>query len=286
MARHNRKHEQRKQHHGHQPKIVARPVNPKLLEEYTRKIQIFLKTANMNRMKKNDLANKCRWKRSPSAFNSALEQLVHEGVIRKERNFYYLCQDSFRAETVRIHSGFGFIRDEKGTEYFVAGKYLLGSLVGDKVLARSIPPRVDGTKEAEVLSILEESSQTRLSGRIVLSEDGEFLRFLPDNMNLTMHISYKESENYHLNDKVICTVISRGERHRDHLVKVLMNFGSTDSAENCMNAKIMAQNIPVEFTPETLRQAEKLQQDGITDFDLENRLDLRNEIIFTIDGAH
>lgn len=286
MARHNRKHELRKHRHEHQPKISPHPVNPRLQEEYLKKIQVFLKTANMNRMKKTDLANKCRWKCSPSAFNSALEQLVHEGVIRKERSFYYLCKDSFPAETVRIHAGFGFIRDEQGTEYFVAGKYLLGSLVGDKVLARSIPPRVDGTKEAEVLSILEESSHTRLSGRIVLSEDGEFLRFLPDNMNLTMHISYKESERYGLNDKVICTVISRGERHKDHLVKVLMNFGSTNSAENCMNARIMAQNIPVEFTPETLRQAEKLQQDGITDFDLENRLDLRNEIIFTIDGAH
>ncbi len=286
MARHNRKHEQRKQRHGRQPKTSIHPVNPKLQEEYIRKIQIFLKTANMNRMRKTDLANKCRWKRSPSAFNSALEQLIHEGVIRKERNFYYLCKDSFQAETVRIHSTFGFIRDEQGTEYFVAGKYLLGSLVGDKVIARSIEPRTEGTKEAEILSIAEESPQTRLSGRIILSEDGEFLRFLPDNMNFPMHISYKDSVRYGLDDKVICTVLSRGERHRDHVVKVLMNFGSTDSAENCMNAKIIAQNIPVEFPPEVLKEAEKLQQDGITSFDLENRLDLRNEIIFTIDGAH
>ena len=99
-------------------------------------------------------------------------------------------------------------------------------------------------------------------------------------------MSYKDSVRYGLHDKVICTVISRGERHKDHIVKVLMNFGSTDSAENCMNAKIMAQNIPVEFSPEVLRQAEKLQEDGITAFDLENRLDLRRETIFTIDGAH
>jgi len=286
MARHNRKHELRKHRHEYQPKISARPVNPKLQEEYTRKIQIFLKTANMNRMRKTDLANHCRWKRSPSAFNAALEQLVHEGIIRKERNFYYLCKDSFQAETVRIHSTFGFIRDEQGTEYFVAGKYLLGSLVGDKVIARSIEPHGDGTKEAEILSIAEESPETKLSGKIVLSEDGEFLRFLPDTMGFPMHISYKDSVRYGLDDKVICTVVSRGERHRDHIVKVLVNFGSTESAENCMNAKIMAQNIPVEFPAEVLKEAEKLQEDGITSFDLENRLDLRNEIIFTIDGAH
>ncbi|MEE5991864.1 MAG: ribonuclease R [Oscillospiraceae bacterium] len=286
MARHNRKHELRKHRHEHQPKTSTRPVNPKLQEEYTRKIQIFLKTANMNRMRKTDLANHCRWKRSPSAFNAALEQLVHEGIIRKERNFYYLCKDSFQAETVRIHPTFGFIRDEQGTEYFVAGKYLLGSLVGDKVIARSIEPHGDGTKEAEILSIAEESPDTKLSGKIVLSEDGEFLRFLPDTMGFPMHISYKDSVRYGLDDKVICTVVSRGERHRDHIVKVLVNFGSTESAENCMNAKIMAQNIPVEFPAEVLKEAEKLQEDGITSFDLENRLDLRNEIIFTIDGAH
>ena len=52
-----------------------------------------------------------------------------------------------------------------------------------------------------------------------------------------------------------------------------------------MAARIAADNIPAEFPEEVLQEAKKLADAGITAFDLENRLDLRSETIFTIDGA-
>ena len=72
----------------------------------------------------------------------------------------------------------------------------------------------------------------------------------------------------------------------EHKAKIIMNFGSADSAESCVKAKIAEQDIPVDFMLKVLDEAKKVSATGVTEFDLQDRLDLREEIIFTIDGAH
>ena len=284
MARHNKKHDSKKL--KTEPKKPARPANPEVTAQYVRKIQIFLQTTARKQMKQSELANKCRAKRSPAAFRAAIDQLMHEGVILERRDAYVLCSrdDCFRASVSRLAGNFGFVTDEEHVEYFVPGKYLLGSMPGDKVLCRQLPARDEGKPEAEVLSVLEETPDARITGVIVPTEEGLCLQ--PDRMSLELHIDYKESAPYAIGDKVLCVLTERGRRHSEHRVRVLLNFGSSDSAENCMAASIASQNIPVEFPEEVLREAEKLAETGVTAFDLEGRLDLRGEIIFTIDGAH
>ncbi len=282
MARHNRKHKQRK---AADTRKTTHPVNPAVQAQYVRKIRTLLQVTPRKQLSRSDLAGKCRSRRSPAAYQAAIEQLLKEGIIYEKRHAYVLCEhsDRFKAETVRLSAGFGFIRDENGTEYFVPGKYLMGSMPGDEVLARPIPSHSGEGTEAEVVSILK-AAEAKLSGSIVPTEDG--LCLLPDTMKLLMHIDYKDSIPYQIGDKVLCVLTSRGTRHMEHRVKVLLNFGSSDSAEHCMAARIAALAIPVNFPAEAVHEAKKLEAAGITSFDLENRTDLRNEAIFTIDGAH
>ncbi|MBQ4465134.1 MAG: ribonuclease R [Oscillospiraceae bacterium] len=287
MARHNRKHDRKKQIADPAPKKrVSKPADPAAVAQFSRKIQIFLQTTARRQLRMSELANKCRAKRSPAAYRAALDQLLHEGVILEKRDFYVLCskEECFRAEVSRLSGTFGFVRDENGAEYFVAGKFLMGSMPHDKVLCRILPPRNEGSPEAEVLSILEPFPEARLCGTIVPTDEG--LCLAPDRMGLEMRIDYKESVPYAIGDKVLAVLTERGRRHMDHRVRVVLNFGTSDSAENCMASSIAAQEIPVEFPEEVLREAEKLEQTGITPFDVENRRDLRGIVIFTIDGAH
>lgn len=287
MARHNAKHHRKKQN---APSAGAarsrRPADPAVTAQFCRKIRILLQTTAKKQLRQSDLANRCRAKRAPSAYKTAVSQLLREGVIFERRDWYVLSgqDDTFRAQVVRLAGNFGFVCGEDGTEHFVPGKYLMGSMPGDKVLCRNLPPRGEGAPEAEVISVLEETPEARISGCIVPTEDGLCLE--PDRMSMTLHIDYKESAPYAVGDKVLCVLTKRGRKHAEHRVRVLMNFGASDSAEHCMAASIAAQEIPVEFPGEVLHAAEKLEEQGITSFDLENRLDLRGEIIFTIDGAH
>lgn len=282
MARHNRKHTQRKT--AALPQTAAAHADPEKTEQLCRRIRTFLQTAPRHQLQQSELAGKCRSRRNPAAYQAALTKLRQEGVIRERRNAWVLCDDCFRAHTVRLSQSFGFIRDEAGTEHFVPGKFLLGSMPGDTVLARHITSR-SGSPEAEVVSILEEAPDVRLTGTIVPAEEG--LRLLPDTAAGTpLHIDYQESVPYRIGDKVLCVLTGRGRRHTEHRVKVVLTFGSADSAANCMLARIAELEIPSEFPPEVLQEARKAEENGITAFELAGRLDLRGEAVFTIDGAH
>ncbi len=290
MARHNRKHNQRKQKsnpaagRAESPK-TGKKISPEEIAAFSNKIRTFLTQTSKRQLSAAELARKCRSGRQPEAFRQAMEQLRREGVIFEKRGGYALCEryHCFPATTVRLSRCFGFIADEEGNEYFVPGKFLMGSMKGDKVLARPIESRSD-SPEAEVVAILQESPESQITGKIVTGEGG--LYFLPDTMtNTPIHIDYKESVRYAPGDKVLAVLTSRGRRHMEHRVKIILNFGTSDSAENCMAARIAGLDIPVEFPEDALREAEKSAALGVTAFDMEGRTDLREELIFTIDGA-
>ena len=284
MARHNKKHESRSKSVP-VSRRSSRPADPVLTAQFQRKIQMFLEIASRKQLKAATLAVKCRAKRSPAAYQAALNNLLQDGVLLEQKDSYVLCdrESCFKAKVTRLAGTFGFVTDAMGTVYFVPGKYLLGSMPGDRVLCRYLPGHGEGEPEAEVLSVLEESPDAKLSGVIVPTEEG--LRLQPDRMQMELRIDYEESVPYAIGDKVLCVLTSRGRKHMDHHVRVVLNFGSADTASHCMAASIASQNIPVEFPDEVLHEAEKLAQFGITEFDLQDRLDLRSECVFTIDGA-
>lgn len=281
MAKHNEKHSKRRT-----VPMRKKPIRQEEIRHFANAIKTFLQQTHKRHLAAGELSQKCRSRRNPAAFQAALEQLLREGVILERRNGYTLADRTgcFTAETVRLARSFGFIRDENDTEYFVPGKFLKGSMPGDKVLAKPIPSRT-GSPEAEVVSVLEESPNCMLSGTII-AEETSGLCLLPDTMtSMPLHIDYKESVPYAVGDKVLAQLTSRGKRHMEHRVKITLNFGSADSAENCMAAKILAQGVPVEFPEDVLREAKKVSGVGVTEFDAQAREDLRGEVIFTIDGA-
>ncbi len=263
-----------------------KPVRQEDIRHFENAIRTFLQQTHKRHLAAGELSQKCRSRRNPAAYQAALGQLLREGVILERRSGYTLADRTgcFTAETVRLARSFGFIRDENDTEYFVPGKFLKGSMPGDRVLAKPIPSRT-GSPEAEVVSVLEETTRSTLSGTVVATDDSG-LCLLPDTMSSTpLHIDYKESVPYAVGDKVLAVLSSRGARHMEHRVRITLNLGSADSAENCVAAKILAQGIPVEFPADVLREAKKVSAVGVTEFEAQERTDLREECIFTIDGA-
>ncbi len=62
-------------------------------------------------------------------------------------------------------------------------------------------------------------------------------------------------------------------------------YGEAECARVCADAIIDALGIPHEFSPEVLESARRINQAGVTAEDINGRVDLRGESIFTIDGA-
>ena len=62
-------------------------------------------------------------------------------------------------------------------------------------------------------------------------------------------------------------------------------FGTGERARICADAIIVRCGIPTQFPPEVLAQAEEISKMTVTQEDIDQRLDLRDEPIFTIDSA-
>lgn len=254
---------------------------------YLKKCKLFLADAGKNGLDETLLANKCRTKRHGiRPFYAALETLRKQGLICKKRKKYYWCRSLqyYPATVVRLNRTFGFVQleDADQTEWFIPGKFLLGAMPKDRVLVHSIASR-SGKPEGEVVDILELAA-SQLTGNIVLHDN--ILCLLPDNMAKTpIHLLPNRNIPYHMGDKVLAEIVSRGTRHADHKAKVRFVFGNAEKAAVCAKARLTTEHISAIFPTEVEQEADALAMQPIPSEEYQKRLDLRETCIFTIDSA-
>jgi len=259
------------------------------VQVYTRKILKSLEKAGAKCLDKKELEAKCKTnKGNAAAYNAALKELLRLGDVCIRRKGFGLSKlfGYYSAEVVRLSGTFGFVRPEYdgADDVFIPGKFLLGSMPGDRVLYREIPSR-SGKPEGEVVDIIEESD-SRLTGKII-SDDG-ILFLLPDTMSRTpIRINRRQSVEYNEGDKVLAEICIRGKRHAEHMAKVIFSFGNSDTADSCAKAMIALHGVTEEFSFEAMQEAQSVPRGTLpTDEELSHRLDLRDMPIFTIDSAY
>ncbi|MBQ8296325.1 MAG: ribonuclease R [Ruminococcus sp.] len=253
---------------------------------YKNKIVTFLETHDRKFMLLEELQKKCRSKKNGHEnFTAALSELRTEGVIlvRKGMKISLCSRMNCHPGTVsRLSRTFGFVMTDDGTEYFVPGKFMLGAMPGDRVLITDIPSRTD-EPEGEIVDIIEEKGST-LSGRIEIVDGEPYL--VPDTASRShLIISLRESVPFEEGDKVLAEIVYRGRRHAEHKVKIRLVFGSSEYAASSAASILMMHGAPEDFPEDALRDAKKISEGGVQDFCFNNREDLRDLCIFTIDGA-
>ena len=252
---------------------------------YKNKILLVLNQAGKKPLTRNDMIAKSKCKKTESeVFKKALDELKSEGLICDQKKGYVLCSRMgyFKATVKRISKTFGFIeKDEDQTEVFIPGKFLMGAMPGDKVIANLIPSRT-GKPEGEVIAITETADAT-ITG--VLEQEYREFFIIPDTMSKTAVRVVENECGAKPGDKVIARIIARGTSHSAHKAAIVSTFGSSEKASSCAMALLKVSGISLEFPADAQAEAKKLSEDGIRPEDLKKRLDLRDEIIFTIDSA-
>lgn len=221
--------------------------------------------------------------------NTLAEMKNHGDIAYKKSNCWIKHPELyFKAEVARVNARSGFIRScgEVPAEFFVRGRDLCGAIPGDIVLARQTAAAEGELRspEAVVLEVLQQSDAL-LTGVAVI-EDGS-LMVLPDSLCREPLVISRLSDlsGIRPGDKVVFTIKKRGERHMDHKVTIVESFGSCDTARAGAEAYLLANGLHVQFPDEVLLEAGRLSPDEPEESDILNRLDLRGEPIFTIDGA-
>lgn len=261
------------------------PVDADQVQHFVNVISVFLKKANGRPVSRADLVSKCRG-RGKIAFQRGLLELCRSGAAAERRTGYVWAASAgmLRAMITRISRTYGFAKEEEtGTEYFIPGRELKGALPGDLVLIIPCGER-NGSPEGMVVSVLHEA-EVQAAGTLV--EEEGILMFLPDQLCARpLRIVNAEEWAGHAGDKVIASIAERGNRHSEHTVCVTASLGSAESARACAQALVTVSGAPFEFPADVLSEAQTLEENGISEAEIRERLDLRDseDIIFTIDG--
>ncbi len=260
--------------------------SPVSVESYKNKIVTFLKAYGKKSMPLSELEAKCRTKKSGREnFAAAFSELRTEGVVMMKKGMKAaLCSrlGVYAGEVTRLSRTFGFAVTDEGVEYFIPGKCMLGAMPHDRVLISPIASR-SGEPEGEILDILEFGS-SQLTGRIEFEDGKPYL--VPDTASRNhIIIVREESIPFENGDKVLAEIVYRGRRHAEHKVKVTLVFGSSEYAASTAASILVTHGAPTAFPEEVLKEARKIAEGGVQEYSFNNREDLRDMTIFTIDGA-
>ncbi len=213
-----------------------------------------------------------------------LDSLKREGkIITTKKGKIMAVENSGRicGQIVSHSKNFSFAKSLYGNEeIFISKNDINSAILGDRVIISKIRNSEKGISGA-VEEVIERGNHI-LTGRIVKGIDGLevtcdfFIRYNID-------IPKKYSFNAKVGDKVK-VILERAGKSNKLFAKVMKIYGKSDSAKVCTDAIVDLNDIPSDFSAETVAQAEKIAFATISEKDISYRSDLRNELIFTIDG--
>ena len=221
-------------------------------------------------------------------FHSILNELEAEYKIQQSKKGKYMLVEEgiYKTGVLRLNSkGFGFVKiNDSEDEVFIAGNNMNKALSEDEVLVQIIESqsKTGNHEEGKIIKILKHNKNT-LVGTFQNSRNFGFV--VPDDnkFGTDIFISKKNFGNAKNNQKVVVKIIKFAEKGKKAEGKVVEVLGNRDEAGVDMLSLVKEYNLPYEFPEPVLKEAKKLEI-NITENDLKNRLDLREKVMFTIDG--
>ena len=200
------------------------------------------------------------------------EQFLEGIFISKEKGYGFVELNEFLNE--KLNSDIFISKDNNK----------LNALDGDTVLVSLLDNEVSEGKsiEGKIVKILKHKNDT-IVGLFQKSQNFGFV--VPDNKNLGTDIFIPKKYFYGAknNDKVVVKLTKYPEKDKNAEGKVIEVLGRIDEAGVDMLSLIKEYKLPYEFPIPVLNEARSINQ-LIDKKDIPNRVDLRNDIIFTIDG--
>lgn len=253
---------------------------------FKKKIVTFLQTNNKKTIPISELETKCRSKKQGHEnFMNAFDELRTDGIITVRKGMKVgLCSrlNIYPATVTKLSRTFGFAKTDDGIEYFIPGKCMLGAMPDDRVLISDIPSR-SGEPEGEVIDIIKFGSSV-MTGKVEFIDGKYYL--VPDTASKNhLTIVKEDSVKFNNGEKVLAEIVFRGRRHSEHKVKITSVFGHSEQASSCAKSILMIHGATDEFPEEVLKEARKISEGGVQEYCFNNRENLCDMNIFTIDGA-
>lgn len=204
--------------------------------------------------------------------------LEKEGKIYKNCNGYYIMLDKdLKISTLYCsHKGRRYVTDNN-TIFFVDSKDINGALDFDKVIFR---PN-EKNKTARVEKIIERQNDIVVA-EVISTINGKILSTINTPEKVNIHIRQGELEKYYDGDRLVVNVenYSTPNEIKGKIIEKLGNKKEPNIEEVTIAA---SRGFTTKYSKEYLDELAAIP-DKVTDEDIKGRLDLRNDVIFTIDS--
>lgn len=204
--------------------------------------------------------------------------LEKEGKIYKNCNGYYIVLDKdLKISTLYCsHKGRRYVTDNN-TIFFVDSKDINGALDFDKVIFR---PN-EKNKTARVEKIIERQNDIVVA-EVISTTNGKILLTINTPEKINIHIRQGELEKYYDGDRLVVNVESYSTLNeiKGKIIEKLGNKKEPNIEEVTIAA---SRGFTTKYSKEYLDELAAIP-DKVTDEDIKGRLDLRSDVIFTIDS--
>lgn len=213
-----------------------------------------------------------------------LEELTQDGIVHESRQHEFLLMKNTKTlKCGKLHinkSGNGFVEVGNGIpDIFIKEEYLNGAINNDFVEIDLVNNR--GVLESKVLKVLKRDLNN-LVGEMVKRKNK--LIFKPDDEKLDIIVNItKESKKQCVEGHKVLVEIIKEISKKNFLGKVTKIIGHKNDPGVDIISIALRHGIEIEFN-ENVKNELKYIPSEVTEEELKNRVDLTNEMIFTIDG--
>lgn len=214
-----------------------------------------------------------------------LTAMERDGQLKQDKlgNYTLANQDNFISGRVNSHrDGYGFLTPDDGSEdLYLPEREMQRVLHGDRVTARIVGTDRRGRLEGGIVEILERAN-THVIGRL-LNENGVWI-IAPEDNRFSQDILLAGSPGKAKSGQVVSVVlIEQPTKYAQAVGKIVEILGDIDDPGMEIEIAVRKFGVPHEFSEAAKKAAAKLPGE-VRDADLEDRVDLRDIPMVTIDG--
>lgn len=203
-------------------------------------------------------------------------------IYRTKKNNYLLFTNSHLKIGTMIANkkGYGFVDIEGDEDVFIPPTNMNGAIHGDKVIVEITSPKgID--LEGRILKIVDRKFK-QMVGEVYYVKNKPFLKLDDDRIKLNIEIDKKKTLGAMDGHKVLVKITNKlkDNNYKGEVVKILGH--KNDPGVDILSIT-NEMGIPDTFSDNVMKELEDIP-DEVLEKDLANRTDLRDEVIFTIDG--
>ncbi len=215
------------------------------------------------------------------SFIKLMNEMEEEGlIIRSKFNDYYLInQLHFYSGTLEMNKkGFGFVKVDEDREFYIHDSNMKDALNKDTVLIEKIPSH--GQKEEGRVVRVIKRGQMRYVGEVKRGKRDYFVKVDDSKFEKQIFVDAAHMHGAMPGHKVVVEIKTFKPQIKGDIVRII---GHRNDPGVDILSIVHAHDVDIEFPEEVYEQIEGIGEE-IDPSDIKNRVDLRNEVIVTIDG--